>query len=375
MKILLVGEYSNLHNSLKQGLMALGHEVKIVGLNDGFKEIPVDFRIKKTYNTGLPRILKNRFYKYFKIDLQSISIKKQIVRQLDILSGFDIVQFINETPFLCQPNTEKDIFTLIKNRNKNIFLLSCGTDHISVNYAYSKQFKYSILTPYLNGETTKETALKYLDKEHTALHEFILENISGIISSDMDYHIPLIGHKHYLGMIPNPINIKRIPFKPLEIHTKINIFHGINRSSKTHKGNVFFEKALAIIKEKYQNKVIIKKTENIPYKEYIKIYDEAHILLDQVYGFDQGYNALEAMAKGKVVFTGAEQEWLEFYNIKEDTVVINALPDVDSIVKKLEWLILNPENILEISKNARQFIENEHDYISSAKKYINTWTQ
>ena len=190
----------------------------------------------------------------------------------------------------------------------------------------------------------------------------------------MDYHIPLIGHKHYLGMIPNPINIKRIPFKPLEIQTKINIFHGINRSSKTHKGNVFFEKALAIIQDKYPNKVTIKTTENIPYKEYIKIYDEAHILLDQVYGFDQGYNALEAMAKGKVVFTGAEQEWLEFYNIKEDTVVINALPDVDSIVKKLEWLILNPENILEISKNARQFIENEHDYISSAKKYINTWT-
>jgi len=36
-----------------------------------------------------------------------------------------------------------------------------------------------------------------------------------------------------------------------------------------------------------------------------------------VYAYDQGFNALEAMAKGKVVFTGAEKEWLELYNLEE----------------------------------------------------------
>jgi hypothetical protein len=30
---------------------------------------------------------------------------------------------------------------------------------------------------------------------------------------------------------------------------------------------------------------------------YINSYNKAHILLDQVYAYDQGYNALEAMAK------------------------------------------------------------------------------
>jgi hypothetical protein len=37
MKVLLVGEYSRLHNSLKEGLLELGHEVSIVGHQDGFK--------------------------------------------------------------------------------------------------------------------------------------------------------------------------------------------------------------------------------------------------------------------------------------------------------------------------------------------------
>ncbi|WP_055448195.1 glycosyltransferase [Lacinutrix mariniflava] len=375
MKILLIGEYSNLHNSLKQGLAKLGHDVKIAGLNDGFKNIPVDLKIKKKYDNGFLKLLKNIIYKFSKIDLHSINVKRQIIKLQSELKNYDVIQFINETPFLCLPKTEKEIFNLLKKNNKKTFLLSCGTDHISIKHANDGLFRYSILTPYLNGETDFDSALKYLDAAHTNLHKHIYKNVSGVIASDIDYHIPLIGNEKYLGMIPNPINVELLPFNTLKFKDKIKIFHGINLTSKNRKGNVFFEKALAIIQDKYPNKVTIKTTENIPYKEYIKIYDEAHILLDQVYGFDQGYNALEAMAKGKVVFTGAEQEWLEFYNIKEDTVVINALPDVDSIVKKLEWLILNPENILEISKNARQFIENEHDYISSAKKYINTWTQ
>ena len=43
MKILLIGEYSRLHNSLKEGLQKLGNEVTILGFKDGFKDFPVDF--------------------------------------------------------------------------------------------------------------------------------------------------------------------------------------------------------------------------------------------------------------------------------------------------------------------------------------------
>ena len=79
------------------------------------------------------------------------------------------------------------------------------------------------------------------------------------------------------------------------------------------------------------------------------------------------------MAKGKVVFTGAEKEFLEHYNLQEDEVAINAKPDVDYLVEKLSMLIENPEKIIQISKNARAFIEKEHDYIKIAEKYLSTW--
>src|SRR5690606_38054145 len=132
---------------------------------------------------------------------------------------------------------------------------------------------------------------------------------------------------------------------PMAMTNKINILLGINRGTSIKKGIPFFEKTVQIIKEKYPDKVEITVVENLPYMEYIKHYDKSHILLDQVYAYDQGYNALEAMARGKVVFTGAEKEFLQHYNLKEDEVCINALPDVDTLVEKLSRLIENPEEI------------------------------
>jgi glycosyltransferase involved in cell wall biosynthesis len=212
-----------------------------------------------------------------------------------------------------------------------------------------------------------------IEKPYVKLHHYVYKNIKGIIASDLDYHIPLIGNPKYLGLVPNPINLHKFKKIDLDVTGKIVIFHGINRENYYKKGNDIFEAALAIIKQKYDSLIKIITVENLPYNEYITKFDSAHILLDQVYAYDQGFNALEAMAKGKVVFTGAEQEWLDYYNLEEDTVAINALPNANNIAEKLEWLLLHPDKILEISNNARKFIEKHHNYIESAKQYLEKW--
>jgi glycosyltransferase involved in cell wall biosynthesis len=378
MKILLVGEYSRLHNSLKEGLEKLGHDVTIVAAFDGFKKYGVDVLIEKKYQKGIKQKVKNIVYDLFGYDLESQNVKRQILNLKPKLSNFDVVQFINEASFGCTAAIEKDIFTAISSWNKNIYLLSCGTDYVSVSYANEENFRYSILTPFKNGKDTSfidAYGLKFLTSEFIKLHELIYNRISGVIASDIDYHLPLQNHPKYLGLIPNPINTDILKFVEPNTNNQIIIFHGINAHNYYKKGNDIFEEALTIIKQKYSNNIKIITAKSLPYKEYIKAYDEAHILLDQVYAYDQGYNALEAMAKGKVVFTGAEIEWLEYYNLQEDTIAINALPNAKEVAEKLAWLIDNPEKIIEISVNARQFIEEKHNYITSAKKYLHIWNE
>ena len=78
MKILLVGEYSRLHNSLKEGLIKLGHEVTLISSGDGLKQYPSDFlltsRVKSSY---ILNKLNSYFIRFFKIDF----IKKEYASQ------------------------------------------------------------------------------------------------------------------------------------------------------------------------------------------------------------------------------------------------------------------------------------------------------
>lgn len=377
MKILLVGEYSRLHNSLKEGLQALGHEVQIIGTGDFFKDFPVDMRLKRKFDTGLAKKLKVGIYKLFKIDITSLDLLKQFYSYKNKLEGYDVVQLINENSLGMQPSEEIKAIDFLRKNNKNIFMLSCGTDYTSVSYAMDKKIRYSIFTPLLENripESLYTGALRFLKPEYKKLHQYLYkEIIQGVIASDMDYHIPLEGNDKYLGLIPNPINTKKLAVQPIKISNKVVIFMGINRTNFLKKGIDFFEKALEQIQKEFPDKVEVVTAENLPYDVYIKQYDRAHILLDQVYSFDQGFNALEAMAKGKVVFTGAEREWRELYDYKENEVCINALPDVDYLVDKLRWLITNPKEIKLIGSNARNYVEKDHDYEKVARTYLDTW--
>lgn len=376
MRILLVGEYSRLHNSLKEGLIALGHDVLLIGNGDGFKKYPVDISLDHSFHHSFLKKFKIAFHKMTAINLGHYEIYLKTLFHSKKLRGFDVVQLINETSIKSSPKLEIRFLKRILRDNKSLYYLSCGIDYQCMTYMMEGKFKYSIMSPYLADKTLYETykfQLQYLNKEHKKLHDFIYERSNGVIASDMDYHIPLLGHQAYLGMIPNAINVDKIAYIPYQIEGKIKIFHGVNSKVMAKKGNAYFAEALQLIESRYGDKVEVITTYSIPYAQYIKLYDDCHILLDQVYGYDQGYNALEAMAKGKVVFTGAEDEWLDYYQLEPDTVAINALPDVDYLVEKLSWLIENPDKIVEISKNARAFIEREHHYLKIAQTYITTW--
>lgn len=375
MRILLVGEYSRLHNSLKEGLQALGHEVTLVGSGDGFKKFPVDITLERGYETGWGKKLKLTLLKITGIDISELALRYKFKALKAKLSGYDVVQLINEATFQTTPRLELEIATYLKKNNKRLFLLSCGTDYPSVTHAFTDELPYTIATPYKEGklnDTNFAPALKYLKPAYKELHKNLYQLIDGVIATDLDYHIPLAGHYKYLGLIPNPINIDTIKLQPFEGIDPIIIFHGINRNNYYKKGNDLFEKALTTIKENYPDQVKVITTENLPYDTYIKKYDTAHIILDQVYSHDQGYNALESMAKGKVVFTGAGTHFITHYKLLKK-VAIDASPDPTVLTTDLQYLIENPQELKTISDQARAFIEDVHDYKKVAATYLETW--
>lgn len=380
MKILLVGEFSRLHNSLKEGLLALGHEVILVNNGDGFKNFPADISIRAAFfKSKFGNIPRQIWFRIFKFDLALLEHGIRFWLISNKLKNFDVVQLINETPI--QTNSKLELFLLkrIFKQNNKVVLMCCGIDHTTVSHMLRQKDRYSVMNSYFENipaaKKQYDFFFDFLTKSHQNIHQFLYQNISGVIASDLDYVAPLIENEKYLGMVANPINIDKTGNIETTISGKISIFLGINSGNSYTKGVSFFEKALAIIQEKYSDLVEIKITTDIPYSDYQKHFEKANIILDQVYGFDQGFNALEAMSKGKVLFTGAETEFLKYYNLKEDEVAVNALPDVDYLVEKLSYLIENPSEINRIGKNAVQFIIKEHHYVTQAQNYLTLWFQ
>lgn len=379
MKILLIGEYSRLHNSLKEGLESLNHEVTIVGTGDKFKNFPVDVSIspKIISSNSVFQFINKISIRLFGINLESIEKGIRFYFLLPQLQNYDVVQLINSNAIETFPRWSMYLLGKVFSRNRKIFLLVCGEETPIIDVLLKNNLKYSILTPYFNNPKLKKQyiySLKYVSKSYKKLYKFVATHSNGIIVSDLDYKIPMSQTNTDFTFIPNPINVDTIRFSPNAIHDKIVVFHGVNRYSSIKKGNSFFEKALLKLKEKYPTKVKVITANSLPYDKYQKTYNEAHIVLDQVYSFDQGYNALEAMARGKVVFTGAETVFAEHYNLSEK-IAINALPDVDYIVNELSYLIENPEEIIAIGNRARIFIEQEHHYIAIANKYLEFWNK
>lgn len=376
MRILLVGEFSRLHNTLKEGLKSFGHEVIIVSDGDGFKNFPTDYSIEpKWCNTFFINLIRQAIFKLTSFDIAKIERGIRFYILSSKFKKYDVVQIINELPIHTIPFLELFLLKKLKKENSKFFVLSSGVDFWNVSYCLKNKSFKSIFQPLFENNQLKKNykfCFDYLKQSHSKINKFLSNHCNGIIATDFDYVIPIENHPKFIGLIPNPINISKLKIQEIEINDKIIIFLGINEWNYYQKGISYFEETLKIVKEMFGEKVEIIIAKNLPYNEYINLYNGAHILLDQVFANDQGYNALEAMAKGKVVFTGAEKNFIEYYEIDKN-VCINAKPDVEYLVNQLSFLIENPHEILSIGKRAKKFIEDHHNYKKIANLYIATW--
>ena len=86
MKILLIGEYSNLHNSLKQSLLKKGHDVTLIADGDGFKQFDADILIKSIiFENKILKVLTKIIDKLTGISLNELEIYLRAKEKLENL--------------------------------------------------------------------------------------------------------------------------------------------------------------------------------------------------------------------------------------------------------------------------------------------------
>ena len=371
MKILLMGEYSNVHATLAEGLRKLGHHVTVLSNGDFWKNYPRDIDLVRKPGKlgGIMYLMK----------LYTIVHK---------LRGYDIVQLIN--PMFLELKAERifPIYQYLRKHNKKVILGGFGMDYYWVSVCCKdKPLRYSDFNMG-NQLRTNTDALKerkdWLGTEKGRLNQMIAEDCDGIITGLYEYwacYQP--GFPQKTTFIPFPIKPKLITSGngnsytnaenhqviPLDIPKKVKLFIGINKSRSEYKGTDIMLKAAQAIAKKYPDKTELRIAESIPFAEYVKMMNGSDAILDQLYSYTPSMNPLEAMARGIICIGGGEPENYEIIHEDKLRPIINVLPNYESVYQELEHLVLHPELVPLLKQQSIEYINKHHDYIKVAKRY------
>ena len=158
MKILLLGEYSRLHNSLKEGFVTLGHEVSIVGCGDKFKQFPVDYSIyaRICNDNKIANLLYRGIRKVIGLDFEKIEKAIRFYLLIPKLNGYHHVQLINSDALETYPILSRFLYKKLFKNIQSRSLLICGDETPIVDYLIKKEFKYSDLTHYFEDNSIEK---------------------------------------------------------------------------------------------------------------------------------------------------------------------------------------------------------------------------
>lgn len=371
MKILLMGEYSNVHATLAEGLRKLGHHVTVLSNGDFWKNYPRDIDlVRKPGKLG------------------GIMYMMKLYTIVHKLRGYDIVQLIN--PMFLELKAERifPIYQYLRKHNKKVILGGFGMDYYWVSVCCKdKPLRYSDFNMG-NQLRTNTDALKerkdWLGTEKGRLNQMIAEDCDGIITGLYEYwacYQPSFPQK--TTFIPFPIKpqlitpgnsnshtyVENHQVIPLDIPKKVKLFIGINKSRSEYKGTDIMLKAAQAIAKKYPDKTELRIAENIPFAEYVKMMNGSDAILDQLYSYTPSMNPLEAMARGIICIGGGEPENYEIIHEDKLRPIINVLPNYESVYQELEHLVLHPELVPLLKQQSIEYISKHHDYIKVAKRY------
>lgn len=361
MKILLIGEYSNVHATLAEGLRKLGHEVTVISNGDFWKNYPRDIDVSRRPGK-----------------LGGIALMFRLWKLLPKMKGYDVVQLINPMFFELKAERLFYFYDYLRKHNKKVFLGAYGMDWFWVYYcSVKKVLRYSDFN-FGDKVRTDPESLKeqkdWIGTEKERLNKHIAETCDGIITGLYEYwacYHPALPKK--TTFIPFPIRCSQNISISSAIPSKVRIFIGINRSRSVYKGTDIMLKAAQDVLAKYPDKMELIKAESVPFAQYQQMMNGSDAILDQLYAYTPSMNPLLAMSKGIICIGGGEPENYEIINETELRPIINVEPNYESVYKEVEQLVLHPERIPELKRQSVEYVRKHHDYLKVARQYLAYW--
>lgn len=365
-RILLLGDYSNLHSQLGKTLRAMGHDVTVMSSGSGFQNTARDIDISRRPGKlgGLELTLRcmTSLHKYMR--------------------GYDIVALQHEHFLHLKPSRLRYFFDRLRGENGRVFLSFAGTNVTYIDEALNvnspvRYNEYRIGNEHNRFYTASHDKLEqWLTPEMRAYNEYVMSRIDGAVTGLYEYDVAartvLGDDKVAYGGLPIDVEALSPVALPEDIDC-VKLFLGRHRGRLVEKGTDLLEIASRRVEGRMPGRCELRIVENLPYDEYVKVFCSSHVVLDQVYSYTPATNALIAMARGLNVVSGGEPEFYDFIGEKANRPIINAPTDLDELTEALADVVGHPELIAERGRRSREFVVKHNAAEVVAQRYLNFW--
>ena len=361
MRILLLGEYSNVHATLARGLSCLGHEVTVASNGDFWKDYPRD--------TDLSR-RPGRW--------GGLQLMAKLMGQLPRWRGYDIVQLINPMFVELTANRITPLYHFLRRFNRRVVLGAFGMDYYWVRCCVEdKRLRYSDFNIGSRLRTDADALRERSDWCGTAkerLNRLIATTCDSIVAGLYEYWVsyqPLFPDK--TTFIPYPIEMPQVEPKPFD--GTLRLFIGINEQRSTYKGTDVMLAAAEAVAERHPGRVELRVARSVPFDEYRRMMEGSDAILDQLYSYTPSMNPLLAMSKGIICIGGGEPEHYELLGERQLRPIVNVEPSYESVTAAIEGLLAHPEQIDRMKHESQEYVRRHHDFMSVARRYENIYQQ
>lgn len=360
MRILLLGEYSNLHNTLADGLRCLGHTVMLVSNGDFWKNYPRDIDVSRRYGRW-----------------GALSFALRLATVLPRLRGFDVVQIIN--PLFLELTAEHiaPVYRYLRRHNGAVVMGAFGMDYYWVRECRERMpLRYSDFN-IGNKLRTDAEAVRYADDwlgtSKETLCRMVAHDCDAIVSCLYEYHAcyaPLFPHKEQY--IPLPVKCHTTAEEVLlrRKDDPFRLFIGVNKERSCYKGTDIMLAAAQRVERECPERFRVTVAENVPYNEYIRLMKDCDAIADQLYSYTPAMNALQAMEQGIMAVGGGESEHYALLEEQHLRPIINVSPSFQSCYETFHRLAdMGAERSNTLRMDSRRYVWRHHNHLDVARRY------
>lgn len=371
MRILLFGEYSNVHHTLCEALRRAGHKVLLISDGDGWKDYPRDVDLRRTKEGPIG----------------SLMYLSKLATLLPKLRGYDVVQIVNPIFLDVKARWNRWVFDYLK-RNNGILSVGCfGDDYYVISRMQDD--KYLAYTDFyaagkvIDHEVNRRRIAAWTKGPKAALTQYVMQHADCLVPCLYEYWKVYDTPEFHsrLRYIPLPIDVRYVcprgsrPWLPSSPSSPVRLLFASQKLRGQMKGTDQLEPLFDRLAQEFPDIIDLCKIESVPFEQYQRLVAEADVVVDQLYSFTPAMGALESMAQGKVVISGYEPEYQQFIDGPSESGIINLRPFDDAHnYEVLRTTLTDRNKIARLQSSSQAFVRKYHNADDVARQFVEFWS-